>query len=43
MLDPELFEQFVDEYRRRLLRAIGDTAPYFYPFQRILFWGRKPG
>ena len=24
-------------------RAIGDTAPYFYPFRRILFWGRKPG
>ncbi len=43
VLDPGLFEQFVDEYRRRLLRAIGDTAPYFYPFRRILFWGRKPG
>ena len=22
----------------RLLAAIGDTAPYFYPFKRILFW-----
>jgi trans-aconitate 2-methyltransferase len=42
VLDPAVFEQFVDEYRRRLLRAIGDTAPYFYPFRRILFWGRKP-
>ena len=28
--------------RRRLLQAIGDTAPYFYPFKRILFWGTKP-
>ena len=22
--------------------AIGDTAPYFYPFKRILFWAAKP-
>jgi trans-aconitate 2-methyltransferase len=42
VLGPAMFEPFVDEYRRRLLDAIGDTAPYFYPFQRILFWGRKP-
>jgi trans-aconitate 2-methyltransferase len=42
MLEPDDFERFVDEYRRQLLRAIGDTAPYFYPFRRILFWGRKP-
>jgi trans-aconitate 2-methyltransferase len=42
ILPAELFEQFVDEYRRRLLLVIGDSAPYFYPFRRILFWGRKP-
>jgi trans-aconitate 2-methyltransferase len=42
-LPPDVYAEFVDEYRRRLLRAIGDTAPYFYPFRRILFWGRKPG
>jgi trans-aconitate 2-methyltransferase len=41
LLPADLFEQFVDEYRRRLLEAIGDTAPYFYPFKRILFWGRR--
>jgi trans-aconitate 2-methyltransferase len=41
VLPPDLYERFVDEYRRRLLEAIGDTAPYFYPFRRILFWGRK--
>jgi len=41
LLPPEVFDDFVDEYRRRLLRAIGDTAPYFYPFKRILFWGAK--
>ena len=42
-LPAELYVDFVDEYRRQLLRAIGDSAPYFYPFRRILFWGRKPG
>ena len=36
------YEPFVDEYRRRLLAAIGDTAPYFYPFKRILFWASRP-
>jgi trans-aconitate 2-methyltransferase len=42
LLPPDLYARFVDEYRTRLLAAIGDTAPYFYPFRRILLWGRKP-
>lgn len=41
LLSAELFEQFVGEYRCRLLEAIGDTSPYFYPFKRILFWAVK--
>ncbi|MGH9136175.1 MAG: methyltransferase domain-containing protein [Acidimicrobiales bacterium] len=41
LLDAELAEQFVAAYRERLLEAIGDTSPYFYPFKRILLWGRK--
>jgi trans-aconitate 2-methyltransferase len=41
LLPADLFDRFVEEYRRRLLVAIGDTAPYFYPFKRILFWGRR--
>jgi trans-aconitate 2-methyltransferase len=40
-LEPELFEQFVDEYRARLVAVIGDRSPYLYPFQRILFWARR--
>jgi trans-aconitate 2-methyltransferase len=40
VLPDELREPFVAEYRRRLLDTIGDTAPYFYPFKRIVFWGR---
>jgi trans-aconitate 2-methyltransferase len=41
-LPAELHEPFVAEYRRRLLAAIGDHEPYFYPFKRILFWASKP-
>jgi trans-aconitate 2-methyltransferase len=36
------FERFVDRYRERLLAELGDRAPYFYAFKRILFWGRRP-
>ena len=39
-LPPELHEPFVDAYRRVLLARLGDHAPYFYPFKRILMWGR---
>ncbi len=41
-LPAELHGPFLDEYRRQLLSAIGETAPYFYPFKRILFWASKP-
>ncbi len=41
LLPADLYDRFVEEYQRRLLVAIGDTAPYFYPFKRILFWGRR--
>ncbi len=41
-LAPELLEEFVDRYRGRLLARLGDRRPYFYPFKRILLWGRLP-
>jgi trans-aconitate 2-methyltransferase len=40
-LPAELHEPFVDEYRRALLARLGERAPYFYPFKRILMWGRR--
>lgn len=40
-LGPEGFEAFLTEYRWRLLRALPDSKPFFYPFKRILFWARK--
>src|SRR5262249_3405040 len=41
VLEPAEYDKFVDEYRRRLLEVIGDRAPYFYTFKRILLWGRR--
>ena len=40
VLEPALFELFVDRYRQRLLAALGDQRPYFYAFRRILFRAR---
>jgi trans-aconitate 2-methyltransferase len=42
-LPPELYVEFVDRYRRRLLEVLGDRSPYFYPFKRLLFWGKLGG
>ena len=39
------FEPFLDVYRQRLYDALGDpsgSAPYFYAFERILFWASRP-
>jgi trans-aconitate 2-methyltransferase len=43
VLPADRYAEYVDEYRRRLLAEIGDRAPYFYAFKRILLWGRLPG
>ncbi|HZU80991.1 MAG TPA: methyltransferase domain-containing protein [Acidimicrobiales bacterium] len=40
VLSAEDFDGFVEEYRRRLLAVLGAPEPFFYPFKRILFWGR---
>jgi trans-aconitate 2-methyltransferase len=40
-LDDDLYDLYVDRYRRRLLDEIGETQPYLYTFKRILFWGRR--
>jgi trans-aconitate methyltransferase len=42
VLPGELHDEFVDVYRRRLLDVLGDRAPYFYAFKRILCWARHP-
>jgi trans-aconitate 2-methyltransferase len=39
-LPPDLFPAFLDAYRERVMAAIGDAAPFFFPFKRILCWGQ---
>jgi trans-aconitate 2-methyltransferase len=41
-LGEEEWLRFVEAYRQRLLEAVGERSPYFYPFKRILLWGRQP-
>jgi trans-aconitate 2-methyltransferase len=40
-LDDDLYDLYVERYRRRLLEEIGETQPYLYTFKRILMWGRR--
>jgi trans-aconitate 2-methyltransferase len=39
-LSEDLFRRFLDEYRDALLPRLEDGRPYFYPFKRLLIWGR---
>ena len=40
-LSDELYDLYVERYRRRLLDVIGEREPYLYTFKRILMWGRR--
>jgi trans-aconitate 2-methyltransferase len=40
-LSDDLYEEYVERYRRRVLDVIGERRPYLYTFKRILFWGRR--
>lgn len=42
-LSAPLYDVFLAAYRAALLATIGEPAPYLYPFQRLLIWGRLPG
>lgn len=42
VLDEATFAVFVQTYERRLIEVIGDHEPHFFPFKRILMWGRRP-
>ena len=41
-MPPELFEQYLARYREVLLPQLDGGRPFFYPFKRILIWGRRP-
>lgn len=40
-LTPELYARFLEEYTARLVARLGEQAPFFYTFKRVLMWGRK--
>jgi trans-aconitate 2-methyltransferase len=40
-MSPELYARFLEEYTARLVAALGEHAPYYYTFKRVLMWGRK--
>jgi hypothetical protein len=35
----ERYDDFLEEYRQELFDVIGEGAPYFYTYKRILAWG----
>jgi trans-aconitate 2-methyltransferase len=39
-LPKDEYERFVAAYGQRLVATLGDRAPFFFPFKRILLWGR---
>jgi len=39
-LGPGGWNDFVEEFRSRYVAEIGDRSPYFFPFKRVLLWGR---
>jgi trans-aconitate 2-methyltransferase len=39
-LDDQLWNRYLDEYRRRLVGALGHDRPYFYTYKRILVRAR---
>jgi trans-aconitate 2-methyltransferase len=41
-LDSDAFTAFVADYEAELLDVLGDHEPHFFPFRRILLWGRLP-
>jgi trans-aconitate 2-methyltransferase len=40
-LSPELFAQFLEQYREELAVRLPEASPFFYPFKRLLLWARN--
>lgn len=41
LLPPDLYRQYVELFRERLLAQLGDRRPYPFTFKRILLWAAK--
>ncbi|SRR5579883_305585 len=42
-LDTQTYERFVAQYREKLMKLLEDEHPFFFPYKRILIWGRIQG
>ncbi len=42
-LPADLYDRYLAEYRAELAERVPDARPFFFPFRRILFWGRLGG
>ncbi|MDZ8187022.1 MAG: methyltransferase domain-containing protein [Nostoc sp. ChiSLP02] len=40
-LDPQTYERFVERYQQKLFQVLPDERPFFFPYKRILIWGRS--
>lgn len=41
-LPKRLWESFLGRYQERLFLMLKDERPFFFPYKRILMWGRRP-
>lgn len=41
-LPADVYARFLVDYARALIEVLGDSEPQFFPFRRILMWGRLP-
>ena len=39
-LPPDLYTEFLRRYEEELVARVGEHSPFFFPFRRILVWGR---
>lgn len=39
-LQPAMYEDFLQQYAKKILTHFGDQKPIFYPFKRILLWAQ---
>ncbi|MGV0102162.1 class I SAM-dependent methyltransferase [Nostoc sp. DSM 114160] len=40
LLDAQTYERFVERYQQKLFELLEDERPFFFPYKRILMWGR---
>jgi len=40
-LDTQTYERFVERYQQKLFDILPDERPFFFPYKRILIWGRN--